>query len=142
MRSVVGATLTLVVGLMFVACSSGEVPGRPPPSKFTSRQTLPSCGETTAEGPNPALDELYPQRVLDCLTRSRTGNGAELSVTAFTTDGDPITTFYRTAGNSLAVTIFLDRSHDRYGGGEDWVQISCEVTTLTADALRECSADH
>lgn len=142
MRATTRAALTLAAGLMFVACSSEEDPEAPPPTAFSDRTPLPSCGEITAKGPDFALDQLYPQRVLACMTNSRSDSGAELSVTEFTTDGDPINTFYRTAGDLPTVEIFLDKSADKYSGGKDWVQFSCEVPILTADALRTCSANY
>lgn len=110
-----------------------------PPAAFSDRPELPSCGQTKASGPNPGLLELYPQSALRCLAASRDDRGAELSVTVFTTEGDPIRTFYRTAAKSTDVEIFLDRSRD---GGKQWVQISCPVPVITADALQVCTNDY
>lgn len=132
--------LTVAAVLMTAACSAEEdAPRVSAPQAFVDRSTLPSCGETTAKGPDSTLTELYPQSIVDCLLRSRYGKGAELSVTAFTTEGDPIRTYYRTAESASTVEVFLDRSRD---GGKEWVQISCEVPTITADALRTCTSNY
>lgn len=140
MRVVCTVVLTLAAVLMTVACSSEEdTPRVSAPQAFVDRSTLPSCGETAAKGPDSTPTELYPQSAVDCLMNSRYGKGAELSVTAFTTEGDPIRTHYRTAGNASTVEVFLDRSGD---GGKEWVQILCEVPTITADALRTCTSNY
>lgn len=131
--------VTFVAGLLTSACSWQDEPQVSPPKAFADRPALRSCGEIRASGPGSGLLELCPQAALGCLAASRDDRGAELSVTAFTTEGDPVRTFYRTAANSVAVEVFLDRSRD---GGKEWVQISCEVPVVTADALQACTKNY
>lgn len=91
-----------------------------------------------AQGPDFTFEELYPREVIDCLVDSREHGGSELSVTTITTEGDPITTYYRVADRSTAVEIFVDKSADAYAGGPGWTQLTCDVPTLTSESLRAC----
>ena len=93
MRARLGTVALIVcaVGVMLAGCAAGPVePGSvPTPQQFLDRAELPSCGEITlAQG-----DEI-PLENLDCLD-SAGPEGAELSVTRPTTEGDPVTEYYR-----------------------------------------------
>lgn len=98
------------VGLMVAGCAAGPVePGSvPTPQQFLDRAELPSCGEITlAQG-----DEI-PSENLGCLD-SAGPEGAELSVTRPTTEGDPVTEYYRVLPGG-GWEAYLDGSMDRYG---------------------------
>jgi hypothetical protein len=112
MRARPGAAALIVgvVGLTLAGCAAGPVePGSvPTPTQFAERAELPSCGTVTlAQG-----DEI-PAENLDCLD-SAGPEGAELSVTRPTTEGDPVTEYYRVLPDG-GWEAYLDGSMDRYG---------------------------
>ncbi|WP_139277684.1 hypothetical protein [Rhodococcus marinonascens] len=74
--------------------------------------------------------------MIDCLIAGRNGQGAEYVLTVFTTDGDPITLYYRVQPGTEDAEVFVDSSEDRYGGG--WQHRTCRVVELSADALNLC----
>ena len=137
-----GYALTVSGLVLFAAACSSTPPIEPPPAEFSDRPPLANCGQTTVRSPNSTSDDLLPQRAIDCLINSRNhGGGSELAVTANTTDGDPITTYYRIIDNTFTVEIYVDRSRDKYNGGPGWLHVTCEVPILTADALRACTSN-
>lgn len=147
-RSVTGAYVAevrtqrlifLCAGVVPLAACASTSPVDPPPAEFNTRTPLLSCGQTKATGPGDSIDDLYPQSALDCLVRGRAEAGAEWSVTLDTTEGDPITTYYRVPATSPAIEIFLDRSRDAHWQGDGWKRLSCTVSMITAEALRSCT---
>ncbi|MEN6451487.1 MAG: hypothetical protein ABFC96_13425 [Thermoguttaceae bacterium] len=121
-----------------VACSSGTEPG-PPPAAFTDRVPLHSCGQAKATGPDTSVAELYSQQAMACLERGRADDGAEWSVTTITTEGEPVTAYYRVAATSSQVEVFIDSSRSSFFGGPGWRQFSCVVPIIDADNLLACS---
>ncbi|SFS03128.1 hypothetical protein SAMN04487846_1640 [Microbacterium sp. cf046] len=110
-RVVTAALILCAAGAMMAGCASGPVePGSvPTPQPFLDRTPLPSCGAITlAQG-----DEI-PAENLDCL-ESAGDEGAELSVTRPTTEGDPVTEYYRVLPGG-GWEAYLDGSMDRHGG--------------------------
>ena len=124
---VAGFMLALCAPVLVTAgCAAGPVaPGSvPTPSQFTDRAELPSCGEITlAQG-----DEI-PDANLDCLDEAG-AEGAELAVTRPTTEGDPVTEYYRVIPGG-GWEAYLDGSMDRYGG--QWWYTDCPDATSIED---------
>jgi hypothetical protein len=118
-RRAVGLTgLLCVLAGAAAGCAAGPVePGSvPTPSQFTDRTELPSCGELSlAQG-----DEI-PAENLECLEQAG-AEGAELAVTRPTTEGDPVTEYYRVLPGG-GWEAYLDGSMDRYGG--QWWYTDC-----------------
>lgn len=115
----VGIVLTLcAVAAATAGCAAGPVaPGSvPTPARFTDRSELPSCGEVTL-----AQGDQIPAENLDCL-ESAGAEGAELAVTRPTTEGDPVTEYYRVLPDG-GWEAYLDGSMDRYGG--QWWYTDC-----------------
>jgi hypothetical protein len=107
---VAAALIVCIAGVMLAGCAAGPVePGSvPTPQQFLDRVELPSCGAVTlAQG-----DEI-PAENLACLD-SAGPEGAELSVTRPTTEGDPVTEYYRVLPGG-GWEAYLDGSMDRYG---------------------------
>lgn len=73
-----------------------------------------------------------------CLTRGRAASGAEWRQVAPTTDGDPITTYYRVFPGTPEVEIFLDRSRDTHQQGDGWKQLNCTVSDITPANMQTC----
>lgn len=75
---------------------------------------------------------------MTCLERSRADDGAEWSVTTLTTEGHPITTYYRVVATSSQVEIFIDESRNPLSGGAGWRRLYCPVPTISAESLLAC----
>ncbi|SFT40403.1 hypothetical protein SAMN05660657_00560 [Geodermatophilus amargosae] len=105
-----------------------------PPAAFTGRDPLPAC---------PAQDlgqgGAVTGEVLACLDAGRTGDGAELAVTRPTTEGDPITSWYRARPGVPGLEVFVDGSRDRFGTG-DWLRLECPGAA-SPDDLGDCTED-
>lgn len=90
-------------------CAAGPAEPVETPAQFTDREVLPSCGELDlAQG-----DEI-PDENLECLEGAGE-DGAELAVTRPTTEGDPVTEYYRVLPGG-GWEAFIDGSQDRNGG--------------------------
>lgn len=108
------AALLLAVG---VAGCASATPASPPTGEL-----IPSCGEYTL-----GQGETIPDEAVDCMADAGT-DGATLTVTAPTTEGDPIVTVY-TAKPDGSIEVYTDMTEDRFGGGIS-VQICPEATTV------------
>lgn len=97
---------------------------------------LENCGQIEPQNDRRSLDQSLTQDAVNCLTDSRTRGGGELRVTALTIEGDPILMYFRTI-SSPTVDIYLDETRDRFGSGS-WKHTTCQVPTLTAEALVAC----
>lgn len=120
-----------VAGAMMSGCAAGPVePGSvPTPQQFLDRAELPSCGALTlAQGA-----EIPPEN-LDCL-EAPGAEGAELSVTRPTTEGDPVTEYYRVLPGG-GWQAYLDGSMDRYGS--QWWFTDCPDADSIED-LASCT---
>lgn len=98
---------------------------------FLARFDIPSCGhERLGQG------QQIPDAAVECLTDPG-ADGAELIVTAPTTEGDPIVTYYRAQPDG-SVEIWVDMTQDAYGGG--WTHIRCPDAQGIVDR-RGCEVD-
>ncbi|TQJ32365.1 hypothetical protein [Microbacterium sp. SLBN-146] len=98
---------------------------------FLERFDIPSCGhERLGQG------QEIPDTAVECLADPGT-DGAELIVTAPTTEGDPIVTYYR-ADPDGSVEIWVDMTQDSYGGG--WSHLRCPDAQAVLD-LGGCDTD-
>ena len=121
----------LLVALLCAGCAA-PTPAGPEPAEFTGRGVLPVCSaEDLGQG------EPVPAGALTCLDAGRTGDGAELAVTRPTTEGDPITSWYRARPGVPGLEVFVDGSRDRFGTG-DWLRLDCPAAT-SPDDLGDCT---
>lgn len=116
------ATVALTAG-----CGAEATGPQPTPQQFLDRESLPSCGEfTLAQG-----DEI-PAEAFTCLDEAGE-EGAELSVTRPTTEGEPITEYYRVLPGG-GWEAYIDATEDSSGGG--WWYTDCP----DAESLEDLAA--
>ncbi|WP_315095659.1 hypothetical protein [uncultured Cellulomonas sp.] len=99
------------------------------PATFTQRAALPSCGAVEL-GQGESVDA----SAWDCLDAAALHDGAELVVTGPTTEGDPITTYYRVGPDIDGLELFRDATADRFGA-EGWSHQLCPGTATAATPL-------
>ena len=56
------------------------------------------------------------------------GRDAELSVRAYTVEGDPVDTYYRTVPDGRGIELFVDSTQDSFGSGR-WEHAVCPGAT-------------
>lgn len=127
-RRTAAVLLILGAGALSAGCAAGTPEPRGTPQQFVDREPLPSCGEVTlSQG-----DEI-PDENLACLSEAG-AEGAELAVTRPTTEGDPVTEYYRALPGG-GWQAFIDGTKDRYGG--DWWFTDCPDAEAISD-LASC----
>ncbi len=111
-----GLVLALVVA---TGCGGGGGGDDGLSDSAESRRRMPSCGSYQVGGePVAAAD----QAVRDCfLAAFRDGTEKEVTVTAFSIEGQPITTIYRVLGPD-DVELFVDASADTFAGVKTYHQ--------------------
>lgn len=77
---------------------------------------------------------------MDCLNRARAARGAEFRSTRRTTEGDPITTYYRVRPGTADVEVFVDKSLDAFSSA-GWNHYTCSAIVVSAESLRACGAN-
>jgi hypothetical protein len=107
------------------------------PIEFSQRSPLPNCGEIEIHGLSPTTEETYPASAIACL---QSPAGGEFVRTLPTTEGDPITAYFRVSPGAAVVELWVDSSRDRFGNG-GWEHRDCPTTDITAAGLRMCAAD-
>jgi len=132
-------TTTAVILLALTGCTS-ELTVYPPepvapsvPAWFTDRPSLRSCGEIEL-----GQGEQIPDDAIQCM-RTAT-EGAELVVTSPTTEGDPVTTYYRVGPDIDGMDLIVDAREDAWGSGE-WEQSTCPGTKVLVDPRGGCAVD-
>ncbi|MET0788283.1 MAG: hypothetical protein ABWY33_03480 [Cellulomonas sp.] len=125
-RTVINGATALGVALAVSACGGG---GGNAPATFTERAELPSCGEVRPDQGTGVDDDAWA-----CLDHAATGDGAELVVTALSTEGDPITTYYRVGPGIDGVEVFVDSTQDGWGV-QGWNHQVCPDTVTAAEPL-------
>jgi hypothetical protein len=116
LRSAATTAAALLLSVGIAGCAPAT-PASPPTGEL-----IPSCGEYTL-----GQGETLPDEAVDCMADAGT-DGATLTVTAPTTEGDPIVTVY-TAKPDGSIEVYTDMTEDRFGGGIS-VQICPEATTV------------
>lgn len=151
------AAVTALLALALTSCATPapEIPAPGAPSAATPTSTPPSpAGSLRPAGPEDRITFLerfdipscgherlgqgqeLPATAVECLADPG-ADGAELIVTAPTTEGDPIVTYYR-AEPGGSVEIWVDMTQDAYGGG--WSHLRCPDARNITD-LGECEVD-
>jgi hypothetical protein len=98
-----------------------------PPWSFLTREDLTSCGEVTRG----VAGEVPPNGPACLLTAQANGTGAELKVTDYTVEGDPIFTYYRVVPGRSGMEVFID-SRDGYGK-KGWTHNYCPQAHTVPD---------
>jgi len=108
-----------VLVVVVLAIAAVAVVIKMPPWAFLTREDLASCGEVSR-----GVTGEVPQDGAACLQTAQTnGTGAELKVTDYTTEADPIFTYYRVVPERSGMEIFID-SRDGYGK-KGWTHNYC-----------------
>ena len=137
-----GAAIAVAVLLSGLAgCAAPGIPGGEPPpaagdvdgsapAAFADRDALPACTPVTL-----GQGEEIPADALACLEEAG-AEGAELALTRPTTEGDPVTEYFRVlpAGGW---EIYTDMTRDAFGGGW-WLAVCPDAVSMTD--LGECSS--
>jgi hypothetical protein len=105
-----GIVVLVVVSatVLLTGCSSDPVHDR-----WSSRETLPSCG-TVVLNQGDSLEQPDTDGVACLNAALGSRHGAELKVTYTTTEGNPITGYYRVTPDGI-FEIYTDSTHDNYG---------------------------
>lgn len=123
------------------APSSTPAPSAEPalwePPSFAQRQPLPSCGSFERRA-----FPLPPEKSAACLARAvGSAEGAELKMTAFTVEGDPIIRYYRALPGEDTVEVFYDSTRDKLGS-QSWSRSLCTgFDAATGEATGCAEAD-
>ncbi|ORJ92515.1 hypothetical protein A6F55_24145 [Prescottella equi] len=133
--------VTLLAAVVALVCFSQERPSTSAPAEIIWRSAPPSCG---AAAPRPGTEpqEPFTPAVIDCLSEGRERGGGEFALTSYTTEGDPIVYYLRTAAGTNDVEVLVDSSRDRFGGGPAWRRITCTISELSPDLLRDCMSGY
>lgn len=129
---VVAALLSALCALALSGCTAGPgaPKGGPTPQAFLGREELPACGTVELD-----QGEEIPTGDIACLEEASVA-GAELAVTRPSTEGDPITQYYRVLPGG-GWEIYTDMTQDRYGEG--WWLDECP-DALSMTQLGECTS--
>jgi hypothetical protein len=114
------AIALIMATALTAGCSWIGVAG-PPPSWFTERSPLPSCGvEEMSHG------EGVNTEARRCLFDAyQAGEGAEFVSNMVSVEGDPIARYYRVHPDGR-IEIYHDASRDRFGSGT-WERLECDA---------------
>lgn len=138
-RIIVLPVLALVAASLS-SCAATDGPADPSPGAtpqaLLDRAPLASCGEFTLDQGEP-----YPVDALACISDAIGGDGAELILTAPSTEGDPITTWIR-ARPTGGVETWSDVRRDRFAGeGVSWTHDVCPRAKSWLDPAGDCTSE-
>ena len=109
-----------------------SLPGAP--REVAERAPLPLCGQEEVMPDGSGTDEDARGCFLDAW---RAGERAELFSTCRTVEGDPITQVFRSLGADR-LQLFIDSSHDRYGGRPGWQVVMCRALEPAPPTASRC----
>ena len=102
--------------------STGDETGDPVAQQWAARQVYPSCGELTLSMDDELKD--VGSAEIGCMRRAfEAGEGAELSVTEPTYEGDPIRVHYRLTPEG-GLELYEDSTDDQWSDGS-WTFVEC-----------------
>ena len=113
-----------------VALLAGCMGSDPVEEQWASRESLPSCGSLRLhQGEELKVDG---KAELACLGRAiKSGRGAELTVQYPTTEGDPITDYYRVTPDGSTV-VYTDSTEDAFSD-QKWSFATCDQPETVLD---------
>lgn len=117
--------------LLLVGCvGCGPAASDPIKERWESRAPLPSCGSLRLQ--QGELAEVEGKEEFACLQRALdSGRAAELAVTYPTTEGDPVTSFYRVLSDG-STEVYIDSTQDAFSDRE-WSFASCDRPETALD---------
>jgi hypothetical protein len=113
-----------------IALLAGCMGSDPVEEQWASRESLPSCGSLRLrQGEQLKVDG---KTEVACLGRAiESGRGAELTVRYPTTEGDPITDYYRVTPDG-STEVYTDSTEDAFSD-QKWSFATCERPTTALD---------
>ncbi len=118
----------LLSSLVVIAgCAAVGNDSDPVEEKWASRDVLPGCGEVRLSQ-GESLEQASREGVACLRAALDSGEGAELTVTYPTVEGDPIT-IYRRVTPTGTVEVYTDSTEDNFGQHR-WTYKTCENATL------------
>ncbi|MGY1829971.1 hypothetical protein ACI8AA_06010 [Geodermatophilus sp. SYSU D01180] len=122
--------MTRVGALLVALACAGCTSSAGTPGAVAGRAALPPCPvQDLGQGERVAADAL-------ACPAAGAADGAELVVTRPTTEGDPVTRWYRARPGVPGLEVIVDGSRDRFGTG-DWLRLDCPAATSPED-LGDC----
>ncbi|GAB3775258.1 hypothetical protein GCM10027600_39320 [Nocardioides ginsengisegetis] len=110
--------------LTATACTGPGSASDPAHDAWTARDALPSCGRVRMDQGD-SLQRASADGMQCLLMAMRSGEGGEFVLTRPTTEGDPITTYYRVLPDGTFET-YVDNTADHYGSGR-WEYRRCST---------------
>ena len=115
----------LVIAVLALAAVVAVI--KMPPWSFLTREDLASCGQVSRG----MTGEVPPDGPACLLAAQTNGTGAELKVTDYTDEGDPIFTYCRVVPDRSGMEVFID-SRDGYGK-KGWTHNYCPQAHTVPD---------
>lgn len=112
----------------FTGCGLGM--SDPVQEQWKSRASLPSCGSLELQQGETV--EVEGKAEVACLQRALdSGRGAELAIRYPTTEGDPVTDYYRVTADG-STEVYTDSTQDAFSDGK-WGFASCDRPEMALD---------
>ena len=127
------ATRTCIAVALVAVAITGCSPRSATLAAFSDRSPLSSCGELVL-----GHGETVPAAAIRCMDETADGEGAELSVSMLTTEGDRIVAYLRVGPQIDGLDRFVDGTADSFGPGT-WTYQHC-VGDVTISEFGTCTA--
>lgn len=133
MRRTPGGKLrgAVACGALLAGCTGcGSVTSDPVQEQWESRASLPSCGSLQLQQGEAV--EVEGKAEVACLQRALdSGRGAELTIRFPTTEGDPVTDYYRVNPDG-STEVYTDSTQDAFGD-QKWSVATCDEPRTVLD---------
>ncbi len=115
---------------LLAGCMAPGMGSDPVEAQWESRESLPSCGSLQLQqGEELKVDG---ETELACMERAMdSGRGAELTVTYPTTEGDPVTDYYRVTPDG-STEVYTDSTQDAFSD-QKWSFANCNQPNTVLD---------
>ena len=123
----------VVALLLLGGCSSAAPAPSSAPTGQTDGVERQTCGTVTLEH-----GQTVPDDAIACLRAAVGTTAAELVVTRLTTEGDPVTSYFRTSADRERITVYVDATQDSFGSRK-WMTLQCpaDVDPMTMTGCTE-----
>lgn len=118
-------------GALLAGCTGcGSMTADPVQEQWESRASLPSCGSLQLQQGEAV--EVDGKTEVACLQSALdSGGGAELTVRHPTTEGDPVTNYYRVTADG-STEVYTDSTQDAFSDRK-WIFASCDQPETALD---------
>jgi len=120
----------LIARVACVALLAGCMKSDPIETQWESRESLPTCGSLELEQGEELKVEGKTE--LACMERAMdAGRGAELAVRYTTTEGDPVTEYFRVTPDG-STEVYIDSTQDAFSD-QKWSFAACDQPNTVLD---------